>query len=264
MDKFDGMNVEIGGGRAQVTLMWPDGSRERYPSVLRNLPDLLQALRDDHSVRVVVLTGAGDKFLSTLGTDGPPRPPGPPENPYALIKKTGQLLEVLVAMEKPVIAMVNGDALAIGSSIAMLCDFVIANEDAHISDAHIALHHFVPHFPRESGFVPGDGGAIAWPSRMSLMKAKEYLMLGRPVKASELAAIGAINAAVPLEELEGTVDLLVSELVSRPAWALAWTKMLLNRQLRENLLSSFDLGFALQSLTMQAGQRDDGKGVLRL
>lgn len=268
MEEFESIRVEVASGRAKVTMMWPDGARDRFVAFKRDFPTVLQQLRDDDSVRVVVLTGAGGKFLSTMGAGhsfSPESAPArDPRNTYKVIRKNGELLETLISMEKPVVAMVNGDALAIGATMALLCDFVIADENALISDAHIAQSHFVPGLSRDAGVVPGDGGAIAWPSQMSLIKAKEYLMLGRPVKAKELAQLHAINAAVPAEQLESAVDEIVNELLARPAWALAWTKVLLNKQLKQQMTQLHDAGFALELHSIRAHSLEGGKGITHL
>ena len=76
--------------------------------------------------------------------------------------------------------MVNGDAIGIGSAIAMACDIIVAAEDAHITDSHIASHYWQKQIGVHNGVVAGDGGAVFWPLSMSLPLAKEFLFTGRP------------------------------------------------------------------------------------
>lgn len=272
--KFSGTRIERRDAAAYVTMMWPDGSLPAYFTFRSEFPKLLRMLRDDDSVRVVVLTGAGGRFLSTLIPDRPSpaqREGGgllsDPANTYRAIRETAEEIDLLVAMEKPIIAMVNGDAIGLGASIAMLCDLVVADETARFSDAHTNSGQFVGTLPQDFGVAPGDGGASVWPLQLGLAKAKEILLLSRTVTGKDLLQMNAINAAVPADRLRPTVDAMVAELLARPAWALAWAKLIINKRLRQNILLTQDLAIALELLSMrayQAREQLDGKGVSRL
>jgi enoyl-CoA hydratase len=216
------------------------------------------------------MQGAGGRFLSRADTNADPLTT--PKfgmmtdraRTYEGIRNNGETLETMVSMEKPIIAKVNGDAVGIGATLVFFCDLVIANEDAYISDSHIALHHLSPHLARGIGVVPGDGGAIGWPLQMSLFKAKEYLMLGRPVKARELADIHVINWAVPAAELDARVAEIVGELLEHPAWALAWSKLVLNKHVKDRLNLVHDLSFSLEAHSMRISELEEGKGMRKL
>lgn len=251
---------------AVVRLQWPDGVN--VPQVThRELAACLQRLRADDRVRVVVLRGASETcfmspFAGVEGDGHASRPRGgvmsDPRNVFAGLRETDQILDSIVRMEKPVLAMVNGDALGNGASIALACDLVFADEDAYITDIHLANHHFVKRARRSIGVVPGDGGTALWAARMGLAKARDYLLTARPVRAKELAAIGAINAAVPHDDLQGVVDAAVGELLERPAWALAWTKALVNKALVDDMAESLDASGPLLGLSMRV--RDELPG----
>lgn len=263
---FECINVQTENQVAWVRLQWPDGKivAQKFH---RELAACLQALRSDDGVRVVVLRGATEhKFMSPFAgieerghlerfkkgvmSD--------PENVFAGMRETEQILGSITRMEKPVIAMVNGDALGNGASLAMSCDLIVADEDAYITDLHIANHHFVQKANPSTGVVPGDGSLVFWPLQMGLVKAKEYLLTGRPIKAKELARMNAINRAVPHAELQSAVDELIDALLARPAWALGWTKMLINKRARANMELTLDVGAALLGISMRV--RDDFPG----
>jgi enoyl-CoA hydratase len=251
---------------AWVHLQWPDGVNVPQQTH-RELAECLQELRSDDEVRIVVLRGTRDgSFMSPFAGNEArghiSRPRGgvmsDPKNVFAGLRETADILDALVRMEKPVIAMVNGDALGNGASVAMACDFVFADENAYITDIHIANHYFVQQAKPFTGVVPGDGGTVFWARRLGLAKAKEYLFTGRPVTARELADMNAINAAVPHDELAPVVEEFAGELLQRPGWALAWTKAVANRQLCVDLAVSLDASAALLALSMRV--RDEFAG----
>jgi enoyl-CoA hydratase len=259
---------------ATVSMYWPDGLRKSGaggPGVApfhEEFRDALQKLRNDDSVRIVVLRGAGDRyFLSTfagLEDDEPASITRPEETIFSSTVGAPQMIEQILKMAKPVIAMVNGDAIGLGATIAMACDLIVAAEDAYITDSHIASQYWQPKTGVHDGMVPGDGGAVFWPRAMSLPLAKEYLFTGRPVRARELADLRAINRAVPPDRLQQEVDELVRLLLERPAWALAWAKTTVNKQVIQTFELTLDLGLAYEMISIQRGQGGGDKGITRL
>jgi enoyl-CoA hydratase len=269
---FEALKIEHHGAAAFVHMMWPDGRIERFRQFHTEFPIALQQLRDDDTVRVVVLRGSGDRFLSAVGRERPDPLGAPrsavlsdPSNTYRAIRETAEILDTIVSMEKPVIAMVNGDALGIGLSVAMHCDLIVAREDVLITDLHIAIDRFTPGLP-PTGVVPGDGGTVILPLQMGLAKAKEFLFTGKPVTAKQLADMNAINAAVPASELESVVEGYVKDLLERPAWALAWTKVAVNKRLKQHLTLYQDVAMAFETISMRTAQAklEGGKGISHL
>jgi enoyl-CoA hydratase len=265
--EFQQLGVRVAGQVAVVELLWPDGKSSDKQAAHHELATCLARVRNDDDIRILVLKGAVDgtfyapfagrehsaeasRFKKGVMSD--------PDHIYKALQETQQIMDAIVRMEKPVIAMVNGNALGLGASLALACDFIVADEEAFITDIHIANHHFVPTAKKSTGIVPGDGGVVFWPAQMGLAKAKEYLMTGRPVTARELADMHAITKAVPAAELQATVDGYVEELLARPAWALGWTKLAINRRLRSDLELSLDASAALEALSMRV--RDDYPG----
>ncbi|GIH17758.1 enoyl-CoA hydratase/isomerase family protein [Rugosimonospora africana] len=264
---FQQLGVRVAGQVATVELLWPDGRSRDKQAGHHELATCLARVRGDDDIRVLVLKGAvdGTFYAPFVGGEHSAEPSrfkkgvmSDPEHIYRALQETQQIMDSIVRMEKPVIAMVNGNALGLGASLAFACDFIVADERAYITDIHIANHHFVPSANRSTGIVPGDGGTVFWPAQMSLVKAKEYLMTGRPVTARELADLNAITKAVPASELQATVDGYIEELLARPAWALGWTKLAINKRLRSDLELTLDTSAALEALSMRV--RDDYPG----
>lgn len=80
----------------------------------------------------------------------------------------------MLEVEQPIIAALNGDAVGLGATIALLCDIIFAAENARIGDRHVRV-----------GLVAGDGGAVIWPMLVGLAKAKELLLTGDLISATE-------------------------------------------------------------------------------
>lgn len=139
-----------------------------------------------------------------------------------VVKEAEDIIREQINCEKPIIAkMYAPGAHSLGASIALACDFIFASEDATISDPHCSGF----------GVPPGDGGALLWPVRIGLGRAKEFLMTNKQCTAKEAVEIGLINRAVPADQLDDEVDTFVDALLSQPQLGLRMTKKWLNQYL---------------------------------
>jgi len=164
--------------------------------------------------------------------------------------------EAMAALEKPIVARVNGDAIGFGSSLMFASDLIVARRDARIADMHMGMGEVQPYGP-PYGIVPGDGGLALVPLHFSPAKAKEYLMLAKKYSGEELARIGVINYAVPMEDLDHVVDDIVGRLLKRSAYALAWTKRVANRHLMAQLDMTLDAGAAYELVNFHQIEKMD-------
>jgi enoyl-CoA hydratase len=224
-----------------------------------SLGAMLDDLRWDDSVRVIVITGKRDgEFLIAppidhYGSEAQKRRMRGIKASWSTSQGVIRTHQALALIEKPVVGRLNGDALGFGQSVLLGCDLIVAREDARISDLHLSMGQV-----RRSedevvvgppyGLVPGDGALVWVPQSMPPQKAKEYLMLSRCLTAREMAEMGIVNYAVPAPELNGKTDEIVAELLARPAAALAMTKRLLNRHLVEQMNLSLDLAYAYEKI----------------
>ena len=224
------------------------------------MPDALEELRTDDSVRVIVITGERDgEFLVT-----------PPVEYYTSARAEARLADpygawrvglgvvrccqVMTEIEKPIVARVNGDAIGLGQSLFFLSDLIVAREDAIISDVHLGMGE-VTNSDGDAvglpfGVVPGDGAGSLAPLFMTPTQAKEYLMLSPATTAAELAAMHIVNRAVPLADLDRVTDDIVSRLLRRSAFALAWTKRVVNRRVAAQLNLTLDASIAYEQLNL--------------
>ena len=127
--------------------------------------------------------------------------------------------EAMAAIEKPIVARVNGDAVGTGASVLFNCDLAVAVEDTLIADHHLSMGE-LEKWGTTFGMVPGDGGLALAPLHMPPMKVKEFLMLAEPYSAKEFAEQGIINYAVPAET--STLSSTTSSPACSPVPPMRW------------------------------------------
>ncbi len=184
---------------------------------------LARVFRDAHEsdAKVVVVTGKNRTFLSPDKYDFNWVQAAAAYGPMLQMFKEGEaIIRDSISIEKPMVAKVWApSAHSLGASIALACDFVYAAEDATFSDPHLSGF----------GVPPGDGGALLWPARIGLTRAREFLLTDRVATAKEAVEIGLINKAVPADRLDAEVDALVAKLKSYDPFALKLSKQWLNQ-----------------------------------
>ncbi|HBB86224.1 MAG TPA: enoyl-CoA hydratase family protein [Blastocatellia bacterium] len=230
-------------GVATITLNRPERLNALTFEVYRELTDTFAALRDEPNVRVVVITGAGRAFCSggdvhdIIGELFSRNMEGLLE----FTRLTCELISNLRALPKPVIASLNGTTAGAGACIALASDIRIASEDAKIAFLFVKV-----------GLSGADMGAAYFlPRVVGLAKATELLYTGDFISAAEAERIGLYNRVVPGEELEQTTNELAQRLAKGPAFALAKTKEMLNRELHLNLDAALESEAQAQAICMQ-------------
>ena len=163
-----------------------------------------------------------------------------------------RIVYTLLDIDKPVVCRMNGHAVGLGASIALLCDIIFANEKAKIGDPHVGL-----------GLVAGDGGAVIWAQRIGLARAKEYLFTGDLLTATKAAEIGLINHALPEGELDAAVDEFCHKLLNGATGAIRATKILTNLEIKRIAHAVMETGIALESLSVRTADHLEGIAALR-
>lgn len=222
------------------------------------LANLLDALRADDSVRVIVLHRGGANHGGNSTQHYNSHEWQDHHNDPAHIWKTFsgivRMHEAMAAIEKPIVVQVDGNIIGGGCWIALSGDLIVAREDALFGDHHLAMGAFAPVGP-PFGLVPGDGGTALAPLFFAPTIAKEMLMLGKSFTAKELAAQGVINYAVPAAELDAKVADIVQRLLDRPAYPLAWCKRAVNRHVVEQLNRTLDAGAGYEMIGLSQLER---------
>jgi enoyl-CoA hydratase/carnithine racemase len=139
------------------------------------------------------------------------------------MRQAREIVEAMIDCPLPVVAAVNGAAVGLGCSITTLCDIVFMADTAFLADPHVSV-----------ALVAGDGGAVTWPAHTSLLKAKQYMLTGDRIPATEAVAMGLANFVVPKDELLDAALAFAHRLANQPPQAVRETKRILNEQLRAN------------------------------
>jgi 2-(1,2-epoxy-1,2-dihydrophenyl)acetyl-CoA isomerase len=218
-----GLGVALDAGVLALTLDRPDKRNAIDDVMMAGLLRALTLASTDDRVRAIVLSGAGEHFCG--GADIVARNRRDPDAPKPragsiqrrVPTQAHHLIPLVLEIQVPVVCKVRGFAAGIGLSLALAADFTIAADDARLWE---------PFVPR--GFTPDSGATWLLPRRVGELRAREMLMLGRELTGAEAVAWGAIHAAVPVADLENTVDALVAQLAAGPSVALGLTKWLLH------------------------------------
>ena len=198
---------------AKITLNRPDDGNMFNAVMCHELRDCLNAIRRETRTRVVVLTGAGDRFFCIGG-----RKEGMEETRlYAGVLPAMEVYESLDRLQKPVIASVNGFAVGGGNVLQMICDLTIAKESAIFRQVGPMMGSF-------------DAGYGTWylEDLVGKKKAKEMWMLNPKISAAEALAMGLINRVVPDDALAEETRKMALEVAERGAFALAAIKAAFN------------------------------------
>lgn len=194
--------------------------------------------QDDPDSDLVILTGAGRAFCAGGDMEWFQGMIDETSRFRGIIPDAKRIISTLLELEKPIICRLNGAAAGLGASIALMCDVIVAREDALIGDPHVKV-----------GLVAGDGGAVIWPQLIGYARAKEYLLTGDMLSAKDAAAMGLVNYAVPADQLDAKVAEMAARILSNPRWAVRWTKTAINLPLREiaNRVSDAALAYEIVS-----------------
>lgn len=246
------VTYEVEDGVAEITLNRPESRNAMNASVIDLLVEYIEEAGNDDAVRVVLLRAEGDIFcgggdvnkLGTLLDEGAT----PVERRQYIVEGIHRPMQALVELEKPVVCRVQGDAIGAGANLVLACDIIIAAEEASLIEGF-----------KNVGLAIDCGGSYLLTQNTSLAKAKELVMTGRPVDASEAEELGLVNYAVPESELDEKVSELVDQLRTGPTRALGLSKRLLH----EGTKATFDeaLENEARANAILGGSEDHAEGI---
>lgn len=207
----------------------------------QDMLDVLTFVAADEWSDVVVLTGAGRAFSAGGDLAYMAENAARPELFDRDVQRAKRIVYSMLDLDKPLVCRLNGHAIGLGATLALLCDVIFAAEDAKIGDPHVSV-----------GLVAGDGGAFLWPQRVGFTLAKEYLMTGELVSARRAVEIGLVNHCVPAAELDAAVDSFCQRLLAGSTNAIRWTKVLVNLELKRLAHAVMDPGIAYEAVTVRS------------
>lgn len=218
----------------------------------RELATLFTDLQHDPGSDLVVLTGEGRAFCAGGDFDWFAEQIAEPSRFRDIGWEAKRIVASLLELEKTIVCRLNGAAAGLGATIALLCDIIIASEEALIGDPHVKV-----------GLVAGDGGAVIWPALVGMARAKEWLLTGDMIGAQQAAAIGLVNYAVPADQLDAKVADVVERILANPRHAVRWTKLVMNQPLRQLAIQSMDASIAYETLSNMTADRAEAVAALR-
>lgn len=225
---------DLAGGVLTLTLNRPRARNAINRAMRSQLRQLLSAASIDPDVRVVVLTG--DEVAFCAGGDFKEMGRGPADS-AAKLAVAKQMVQTIADMPKPVVAAVRGHAAGAGFSLALACDFVVADETALFQSVFV-----------RRALVP-DMGLTFWLARqVGLQRAKEIALTGRRVDAREALALGLVARLWPAADFPAELATFTAALASSYTAAMGLTKRLLNRTFESDLSAVLDAESLAQTL----------------
>lgn len=224
---FDTIQLERRDALAWITLNRPEAMNSMSPQMVTDLHAALDLVVADPEIRCLAIRGAGKAFcagadLKAVKSFGDAQDQTTAVN--AFLGRATALLRRIEQLPLPVIAAVNGLALAGGLETVLVCDVVLAAEEARFGDAHARY-----------GLIPGWGGSVRLPRKIGPNRAKWMMFTAENVSAATMAEWGLVHKVVPGDRLEAAVEELAACLVDKSPLGLRRMKQLVDDGLEQPL-----------------------------
>jgi enoyl-CoA hydratase len=253
---YEFLKVEVADRIATLTINRPDRLNAVNGPLHHELEQIWIDLGADSDVNAIIFTGAGRAFCAGgdikgmaeggfAGSEGAKKGKG--RGRGAIQAANGRrLVENMLDVEQPIIGAINGDAVGLGATLALLCDITVVSEKARFADTHVKV-----------GVVAGDGGAVIWPLLIGPHRAKEFLMRGNFIDGARAERIGMVNYAVAPEQVMAKSKELAQELADGPTYAIRWSKLAVNKWLKEQANLIMDTGLAYEMMTFKTWHHEE-------
>ena len=242
--KGQGSILQKEGAAAWITVDCSVGGDTADLEVAAALDEACREASWDHGVRVVLLTGVGKRFCVRS-----PTAPGPDaEEQMAQLR----LAAPVAALEKPVIAVLNGSAIGQGLELALACDLRITVPEARFAMPHV-----------QNGLVPWDGGTQRFPRVVGRARALELLLTGREIEAPEALAMGLVHQIIPGGELRHKAQELAERLAAHAPIAVRYTKEAVYQGVDMDLAAGLRLEADLNVILQSTRDRAEGAQSFR-
>ncbi|MEJ5349532.1 MAG: enoyl-CoA hydratase [Desulfosoma sp.] len=236
---------------AILTLNRPEVMNSFNFAMLRGLQEKIESLRFDGDIRVVIVTGAGDKAFCA-GADLKERATLSEVQVKEFIFTIRNLFTAIEDLPKPVIAAVNGVALGGGTELALACDIRIASSKATMGLTETRL-----------AIIPGAGGTQRLPRLVGRGKAKELIFTGRRVDAEEALRIGLVNSVAPPEKLMDECLAMAAMICETGPIAIQQAKYAINYGLETDLHTGLAIESNAYWITIPTEDRLEGLAAFR-
>ncbi len=206
-------------GIATITINRPATLNAMDEETVLEILSRLEEAEKDEGVKVIVITGAGEKAFC-VGLDLKTMKDISPVKAWEVTKHGQKLTLAIEEIGKPVIAAINGYALGGGLELAMACDIRIASENARVGQPEVNV-----------GLIPGWGGTQRLPRLVGKGIAKELVFTGKMIDAKTAERIGLVNMVVAPEKLRSAVEEVAKEIMNKPPIAIKLAKELINNSI---------------------------------
>jgi len=245
MGTTENVRAMLEGRVAILTMNRPRALNALNDQTMEELDRLFTAIAEDRDIWGVILTGEGRGFVA--GADISQMSGYGVEEARQYSRRAQALFNKIEALEKPVIAAVNGYALGGGCELSMSCDIRIASEKAVFGQPEANL-----------GLMPCFGGTQRLPRLVGAGIAKELIYTCRQVKAPEAKEIGLVNKVVPAESLMEEARAMMAEILKRSPIAVAYSKTAINRGTDTDLRNGLEIENECWSVVFSAKDRTEG------
>jgi len=214
--EYKNILFEVSEGIATITINRPKALNALNSDVMAELNDASLKCKTDEAIKVVILTGAGEKSF-VAGADISQMAELRPQQAMDFMEAGIETFRSFEVLPKPVIAAINGFALGGGVELAMSCDIRLASENARFGQPEILI-----------GLIPGWGGTQRLARLVGMGRAKEYIMAGGQIDAKRAYEIGLVNQVYPLDQLIPEARKLAKKMEGLPGFALKMAKHAIN------------------------------------
>jgi enoyl-CoA hydratase len=214
--EYKNILFEVSEGIATITINRPKALNALNSDVMAELNDASLKCKTDEAIKVVILTGAGEKSF-VAGADISQMAELRPQQAMEFMEAGIETFRSFEVLPKPVIAAINGFALGGGVELAMSCDIRLASENARFGQPEILI-----------GLIPGWGGTQRLARLVGMGRAKEYIMAGGQIDAKRAYEIGLVNQVYPLDQLIPEARKLAKKMEGLPGFALKMAKHAIN------------------------------------
>lgn len=235
-------------GVAEIVLARPE-LLNRFDSPLHHeLIDTLGLLASDSAVRSIVLGSTGSAFSAGGDFALMKQAHADPVVRREIVDDAKRLLQAFLELPQPIVVAVQGAAIGLGATVALMCDAVVAARSAVLADTHVQI-----------GLVAGDGGCLAWPQSLGMNRARRHLLTGDPLDAETAWTLGLVTDLVddPDEALPAA-RAIAQRIAALAPLGVQGTKRALNRVTQQRADEVIDLALTLEERTLASDDLLEG------
>jgi enoyl-CoA hydratase len=231
---------------AYVTIDRPKVLNALNMVTMQELHQVFTELKEDKEIRVVILTGAGEKAF-VAGADINELAKNDPVEAKAYTHRGQAVLDLIENLGKPVIACINGFALGGGCEIAMACTMRLASENARLGQPEVKL-----------GLIPGYGGTQRLPRLVGTGLAMQILLTGEMISAQEAHRVGLVNEVVPADKLIARAEEIAARIIANAPLAIQYCMEAVNRGMNMTLQEGLFLEATLFGMCCATEDKKEG------